>query len=103
MKDLRTVIATSLLLFSLSACAVGFGEQVSPEQVPVPPYAYAYPYPPTPYYLGPDSYGPSTYAAPPPVAFGFDFRFGGHGEHFEHGRHFAHARHSGGHGGGHHG
>ena len=101
MKDLRTIIAMSLLLFTLSACAVGFGEQVSPESGP--PYAYTYPYPPAPYYPGADSYGPGTYAAPPPVIFGFGFGFGGHGEHFEHGRHFAHAGHSGGHGGGRHG
>ena len=102
MKDLLAVVATSLLLFGLSACAVGFGEQLPPEAVPAPPYAYPYPYPPTPYYPGPDSYGAGTYVVPPPV-LGFGFSFGGHGGHFEHGGHFAHAGHSGGHGGGHHG
>ena len=97
MKNLLNAVATSLLLFSLSACAVGFGEQFPPEPAPVPPYAYPYPYPPTPYY-------PGTYVAPPPVALGFGFRFGGRGERFEHGGHFAHAGHFGGHGGGsHHG
>ena len=101
MKDLLTVVATSLLLFSLSACAVGFGEQFPPEPVPAPQYGYQYPYPPTPYYPGPDFYG--AYAVPPPATFGFGFRFGGHGEHFAHGGHFAHAGHAGGHGGSHHG
>ena len=101
MKDLLTVVATALLLFSLSACAVGFGEQFPPEPVPAPQYGYQYPYPPTPYYPGPDFYG--AYAVPPPATFGFGFRFGGHGEHFAHGGHFAHAGHAGGHGGSHHG
>jgi hypothetical protein len=103
MRNLLTVVATSLLLFSLSACAVGFSEQLQPEPVPAPPNAYAYPYPPTSYYPGLDSYGPGTYLAPSPVTFGFGLRFGRHGEHFEHGGHFAHAGHFGGHSGGHHG
>ena len=104
MKDFLTVVATSLLLFSLSACAVGFGEQFPPEPVPAPQYGYQYPYPypPAPYYAGPDSYGAGTYLGPP-VTLGFGFRFGGHGQHFAHGGHFAHAGHSGGHGGSHHG
>ena len=90
MKHLLNAAAASLLLFSLSACAVGFGEQFPPEPASVPPYAYSYPYP------------PEAYIAPPPVALGFGFRFGGHGGRFERGGHFAHAGHSGGHGGSHH-
>ena len=91
MKNLLSAVVTSLLLFSFSACAVGFGEQFPPEPTPGPPYAYPYPYPPTSYY-------PGAYVAPPAVAFGFGFGFGGHREHFEHGGRFAHAGHSRGHG-----
>ena len=95
MKSLRTAVATSLLLFNLSACAIGFGDQPPPEAVPMSPYAYPDPYPPMPY--DPGAY----YVVPPPVAFGFGF--GGGGEHFEHGGRFAHGGHFGGHGGSHHG
>ncbi len=105
MKNLIARIATCLALFSLSACAVGFGESYPPEPLPAPPYASPYPYPypaPAPYYASPGYYEPG-YIVPPPVTLGFGFRFGGRGDHFAHGGRFAHSGHWPGHGSIHHG